>query len=169
MSKLSERIHFSRYCWLAGCHGWEFPGHVLHANGLAPFAAGYNPVVEFHARLAVPQLTHLKRGGSLLRHVQFSAIPARSKEDVISPVRIHGLKKDGIERNGGDPAFELTGAEVLKPGTTRTQLADLSDNVESLKAELEQARAVLCEIQDQLRPATTASAAPQASAAPEDR
>jgi hypothetical protein len=79
------------------------------------------------------------------------------------------LKKDGIERNGGDPAFELTGAEVLKPGTTRTQLADLSDNVESLKAELEQARAVLCEIQDQLRPATTASAAPQASAAPEDR
>ena len=58
------------------------------------------------------------------------------------------------------PAFLATALTIDEPATTRTQLVDLSDNVESLKAELERARAVLCDIQDQLPPARTASAAP---------
>jgi len=55
------------------------------------------------------------------------------------------------------PAFLATALTIDEPATTRTQLVD---NVESLKAELERARAVLCDIQDQLPPARTASAAP---------
>jgi type II secretory pathway component PulM len=71
--------------------------------------------------------------------------------------------------HSAEPAFLAPALTIDEPATTRTQLVDLSDNVESLKAELEQARAVLCGIQDQLPAAATASAAPQASPAPVDR
>ncbi len=57
------------------------------------------------------------------------------------------------------PAFLAPALTIDEPATTQTQLVDLSDNLESLKAELERACAVLCDIQDPLPPATTASAA----------